>query len=177
MKVLFEKEVIEYINLPSIPKKEWNGKDSFKDGVAVLDLFDGNKAYAVCTFDSESDKKPRIKKVFCVETFTAIGNIYVVPSYMDNDTTNADLDSESIKRAEQLAEEAKELENEGTVDENPMERLPEWIFPEINSKQEAEAWLRNFQSRNKQKGRIPTTDENIKLRLFSIYTELQKKQK
>jgi hypothetical protein len=88
-----------------------------------------------------------------------------------------DLDEQSKKKAEQMLKEAQELETEGTKEENPMENLPEWIFPEIENKEQAVAWLKNFQSRNKQKGRIPTTDENIKLRLFSIYSELQKKQK
>jgi hypothetical protein len=88
-----------------------------------------------------------------------------------------DLDEQSKKKVQQVLDEAKEIENEGTKDENPMANLPEWIFSEIHSKEEAVAWLKNFQSRNKQKGRIPTTEENIKLRLFSIYSELQKKQK
>ena len=53
----FEKEVVSYLNIPNIPKKEWNGKDSFQDGVAVLNLSSGQQAYAVCTFDKETDKK------------------------------------------------------------------------------------------------------------------------
>jgi hypothetical protein len=93
------------------------------------------------------------------------------------DVKDMDLDEQSKKKAEQMLKEAHELEIEGTKEENQMENLPEWIFPEIENKEQAVAWLRNFQSRNKQKGRIPTTDENIKLRLFSIYSELQKKQK
>ena len=34
----FEKEVIKYLNIPSIPKKEWDGKSSFSKGVALLEL-------------------------------------------------------------------------------------------------------------------------------------------
>ena len=172
MKILFEKEVIKHLGLPSIPKKSWNGKDSFKDGVAVLDLFDDSKAYAVCTFDKETDKEPRIKKVFCVEPFNAVEDVYVVPSYMDNDTTDVDLDSESKKRAEQLAAEAKELENQGTVEEaiEDANKLPEWIFPEIQNIEQAQAYLREYNRMNRiKKGKIPTNEETIKMRLYSIY--------
>lgn len=172
MEILFEKEVIKHLGLPSIPKKTWNGKDSFKDGVAVLELFDNSKAYAVCTFDKESDKEPRIKKVFCIEPFKNVGEIYVVPSYMDNDTTDVDLDSESKRKAEQLAAEAMELENEGTVDEAIEEanKLPEWIFPEIQNREQAMAYLREYNRMNGiKKGKVPTNDETIKMRLYNIY--------
>ena len=178
MEILFEKEVIKHLGLPSIPKKQWNGKDSFKDGVAILDLFDNTKAYAVCTFDKETDKEPRIKKVFCVEPFKAVCEIYVVPSYMDNDTTDVDLDSESKKKAEQLAAEAKELENEGTVDEaiENANKLPEWIFPEIQNIEQAQAYLREYNRMNGiKKGKVPTNEETIKMRLYNIYMSNKKR--
>lgn len=170
--VEYEKEVVAYLNLPSLPKKEWNQQDSFKDGVAVVSLSLGRLAYAVCTFDKETDKEPRIKKVFGIEPFTSIEKVFVVPSYMDNDTSDADLDAESKKRAEQLAEEAKELENQGTVEEaiEDANKLPEWIFDEIHNKEEATAWLKQYNIRNKiKKGKVPTNEETIKLRLYNIY--------
>lgn len=170
--VEYEKEVVAYLNLPSLPKKEWNQQDSFKDGVAVVSLSLGRLAYAVCTFDKETDKEPRIKKVFGIEPFTSIEKVFVVPSYMDNDTSDADLDAESKKRAEQLAEEAKELENQGTVDEaiEDANKLPEWIFDEIHNKDEAIAWLKQYNIRNKiKKGKVPTNEETIKMRLYNIY--------
>lgn len=179
METLFEKEVIKHLNLPSIPVKEWDGKSSFSKGVALLSLRGEREAYAVASFDADVDKKPNIVKVFGIEPFVNIKKVFVVPTYMttEEEIKDMDLDEQSKKKVQQVLNEAREIENEGTEDENPMAKLPEWIFPEINSKQEAEAWLRNFQSRNKQKGRIPTTEENIKLRLYSIYTELQKKTK
>ena len=170
--VEYEKEVVAYLNLPSLPKKEWNQRDSFKDGVAVVGLSLGRLAYAVCTFDKETDKEPRIKKVFGIEPFTSIEKVFVVPSYMDNDTSDADLDAESKKRAEQLAEEAKELENQGTVDEaiEDANKLPEWIFPEIHNIEEAQAYLREYNRINRiKKGKIPTNEETIKMRLYNIY--------
>lgn len=177
--IRFEKEIITFLDIPSIPKKEWDGKSSFAKGVAVLEMRDGNESYGVCTFDADVDKKPNIVKVFGIEPFANIKQIFVVPAYMttEDEIKNMDLDEQSKKKVQQVLDEAKEVENEGTKEENPMANLPEWIFEEIHSKDEAVAWLKNFQSRNKQKGRIPTTDENIKLRLFSIYSELQKKQK
>lgn len=179
METLFEKEVIKHLNLPSIPVKEWDGKSSFSKGVALLSLRGEREAYAVASFDADVDKKPNIVKVFGIEPFVNIKKVFVVPAYMttEEEIKDMDLDEQSKKKVQQVLNEAREIENEGTEDENPMANLPEWIFPEINSKQEAEAWLRNFQSRNKQKGRIPTTEENIKLRLYSIYTELQNKTK
>ena len=133
--VEFEKEVVTYLNIPSIPKKEWNQTDSFQCGVAVINLSLGRQAYAVCSFDKETDKEPRITKVFGVEPFGSIDKVFVVPAYMDNNTVDADLDAESKKRAEQLAAEAQELENEGVVDEaiQKADELPEWIFDEIHN--------------------------------------------
>ena len=178
--ILFENEIIKHLNLPSIPKKEHDGVATFTKGVAVIELQGERYAYAVCRFDKDKgDTKPVVIKTFGIEPFVGIKKVFIVPNYMTNieDVKDMDLDEQSKKKVEQILKEAQELETEGTKEENPMENLPEWIFPEINSKNEAVAWLRNFQSRNKQKGRIPTTDENIKLRLFSIYSELQKKQK
>lgn len=168
----FEKEVIAYLNLPSIPRKEWNQIDSFQSGVAVVNMSLGRQAYAVCTFNKDEDKEPRIKKVFGIEPFTGIEKVFVVPSYMDNDTTEVDLDAESKKRAEQLAAEAQELENNGVLDEAVKEadKLPEWIFDEIHNLSEAQAWLKQYNIRNGiRKGKIPTSEETIKMRLYNIY--------
>jgi hypothetical protein len=174
----FEKEIIAYLNIPSIPKKEWNGKDSFQYGVAILNLATNRQAYAACSFDKETDSKPQIRKVFCVEPFNGIDKVFVVPSYMDNDTTDADLDSESKKRAEQLAAEAEELENKGTVEEavENANKLPEWIFDEIHNMSEAQAWLKQYNIRNGiKKGKVPTNEETIKMRLYNIYMSNKKR--
>ena len=170
--VEFEKEVVTYLNIPSIPKKEWNQTDSFQCGVAVINLSLGRQAYAVCSFDKETDKEPRITKVFGVEPFGGIDKVFVVPAYMDNNTTDVDLDTESKKRAEQLAAEAQELENQGTTEEaiEKANELPEWIFDEIHNKEEAIAWLKQYNVRNKiKKGKVPTNEETIKMRLYNIY--------
>ena len=178
--IQFEQEVIKALGLPSIPKKEWDGKSSFDKGVAVLKMRDEREAYGVCSFDAQADKSPRVVRVFGIEPFIGVGKVFVVPSYMtsEEEIKDMDLDEQSKKKVEQILGEAKELENEGVKSDVPsMEDLPEWIFPEIENREQALAWLKNFQSRNKHKGRIPTTDENIKLRLYSIYVEQQKKMK
>lgn len=97
----YEEEIIGYLGLPSIPKKKWNGKDSFHRGVAVTQLkFSKQLAYAVCTFDNERDKEPRVVKVFSSEIFTLPTNadIFIVPDYMETNVADADLDDESKKK-------------------------------------------------------------------------------
>lgn len=178
--VQYEKEICAFLGIPSIPKREWNKKSSFKDGVAIVNLStEGFQAYAACTFDAEVDKEPRIKKVFSTEQFTSIERIFVVPSYMDLNTEDADLDDASKEAAQRLAEEAKELteeqsESDAMVEE--MQQLPEWVFPEINDKEQAIAWLRQYNQANKIKGKVPTNEETIKMRLLNIYYSQKKKQ-
>lgn len=165
-----EKEICLYLNLPSIPKKRWDGKSGFKNGVGILNLQYGEQAYAVCRYDEEVDEEPQVIKVFANEPYTTLDKVFVVPNYMDLDVESADLDEESKKAAERLAEEARELakEDEGmkvVVPENP------WVFDEIHDMEEAQAFIRNYNSRNRIKGKIPNKEETIKLRLLAIYQE------
>lgn len=170
--VLFEHEVTEYLGLPGIPRKEWNGRDAFAKGVALLDLTDGREAYAVATYDTEKDEAPRVVKVFGIEPFRGVKQILVVPNYMTSmeEVEGMDLDAESKKKVKEILREAEEMENEGVKEKDAMEGLPEWVFDEIHSREEAEAWLRNYNQANRIRGRIPTTDETLKLRLYAIYT-------
>lgn len=96
----------------------------------------------------------------------------------EEEVKDMDLDEQSKKKVEQILSEANELENEGVKSDVPaMEDLPEYIFPEIHNKQEAEAWLRRYNSINKIKGKLPQSEETLKLRLYSIFVEQQKKMK
>lgn len=170
--IIYKDEVLNYLNIPSIPLKEWNGKDSFESGVAVVNMYGGVQGYAVCSFDDECDTTPRITKVFGIERFDSIEKVYVVPFYMDNNIADADLDSESKRRAEMLAAEVDALEKEGTVDESieNANKLPEWIFPEIGNKEQAIAYLKEYNRMNGiKKGKIPSNEETIKMRLYNIY--------
>ena len=179
--IKFEKEVCEYLQIPSIPKKEWNKKDSFKKGVAVVRLAVSGVGYAVCTYDEDDDIEPRIIKSFASEPFYEIEKIFVVPNYMntsEKDIKEMDLDDESKKKAELLVKEAQELT--ATSKENKeieeMQKLPEWIFPEIENREQAIAWLQNYNNRNhNKKGKIPTNEETIKMRLLNIYSQMKNK--
>lgn len=171
----FENEILGYLNLPSLPKKEWNGKSSFARGVAIVNQKSGRQAFAVASFDAENDKEVRIRKAFGYEPFTSIDKVFVVPDYMENDNiADADLDEQSKQKAMELAAEAQEIENEG-VDDNTMHVTSEWVFPEIENKEQAIAWLQAYNAKNKIKGRVPQKEDVLKMRLYSIYTEQQKK--
>lgn len=180
MEIYFEKDICEYLSLPSIPKKKWDGKSSFTSGVAITKIACGNLAYAVCTFDADNDKEPRVIKAFSQEMFFGIEEVFVVPQYMETDVDDMDLDEESKKAAQLLAQEAKELYNNDMGEDakkiDEMKNLPEWIFPEISNKEEARAWLTHYNSMNRVKGRVPENEETIKMRLLNIYYSQKKKE-
>jgi len=175
MGIRFEKEVCQYLSLPSIPLKEWDGKSSFKDGVAVTKLSLGDLAYAVCTFNADTDKEPRIKKVFAEERFSGIDKIFVVPSYMDTkDIENADLDEQSKEAAERLAQETEEMtetpENEEKVE------MPEYFFDHIHNDEEAIAFITAYNRDNNIRGAVPSKHETLVMRLGVIFNDMKKKQ-
>jgi len=171
--ISFEKEVCEYLNLPKLPIKEWDGESGFEKGVAVLEKKFGDKAYAVSSFNPQNENKPRIVKVFDCEQFINIEKIFVVPEYMETDVQDADLDEESKKKAEELAKEAEEVENDGT----PQIKLPDnpYFFDFIHNDDEAIAYIDAYNKKNKiQGGKLPKKHESILNRLLVIYTEMQK---
>lgn len=177
--IKFENEICDYLSLPSIPLKAWGGTQAFHDGVAVVEMRDGTEAYAVATFDPEKDSSPKIKKTFSLEPFVRIKDVFVVPNYMDiSDIDNADLDSESKKAAERLASEVKELEEDGVESDKmkEMKSLPEWVFPEVSNVEQAIAYIKAYNKRNKIRNtKISKNEETLKLRLLAIYNEINKK--
>ena len=179
MGIRFEKEVCNYLNIPSIPLKEWNKKDSFKDGVAITKLLLGDLAYAVCTFNADTDKEPRIKKVFAEERFCGIDKIFVVPSYMDTkDIENADLDEQSKEAAERLAKETEELTETPENDEEEKVKMPEneYFFDHIHNDEEAIAFITAYNRDNNIRGAVPSKHETIVMRLGVIFNDIKKKQ-
>lgn len=173
--VLFEKEICEFLRLPSIPKKGWNGQTSFKNCVAVVKTLSGFEAYTVASFDAEKDEKPRVVKAFGQEQFGSVEKVYVVPEYMDvDDIKNTDLDEESKKHAEELAKEAEEIENEG-VEEDVKEPENEYFFDHITNDEEARAYIEAYNKANKLRARVPKTHEGLIMRLSVIYSETNKK--
>ena len=172
--ISFEKEVCSYLNIPSLPKKEWDGKSSFKNAVATIKLGGSRLAYAVASYDEVKDDAPRVVKSFMTEPFYGIDKIFVVPSYMDTDVDNMDLDEQSKNAAEDLKKEADELENQG-ADENMEVPENEYCFDHIHNDEEAIAFIEAYNRENNIKGAIPKKHESIIARLTVIYAESLKK--
>lgn len=178
-KILFEKEVCDFLKIPSIPLKEWNQKDSFKDGVAITNLTLGRQAYAVCAFNSETDREPRIKKVFAQEPFGGIEKVFVVPSYMNTgDIEQADLDEQSKEAAKRLEEEANSLvEHNNNDTEELLMPQNEYFFDHIHNDDEAIAFITAYNRDNGIKGAIPTKHDTLVMRLGVIYSDITRKNK
>lgn len=179
--IQYTKEILQHLSIPSIPVREWDGKTSFKQGVAVTTLAFEQKAYAVCTYDCEKDEFPRIIKTFAREPFFDIEKIFVIPAFMNTDVETMDLDDESKKAADLLAQEVNEMTQQETQEEkeiNEMQQLSEWIFPEIENSEQARAWIQAWNNKNHiKRGKIPTNEETLKLRLLAIWNEINKKTK
>ena len=155
--VQYENEICQYLGIPSIPKRKWDGKQSFLRGCATIVHDDGSKSYAVATFDNEQHNEPRILKVFSLERYVDVHEIFVVPPYMDTNVDDMDLDEESKEKAKILVDEAKELEVNGS----------EQDFDEPKNEY--------FFDNKKPKGGVPRTHEGLIVRLSVIYNELNKK--
>lgn len=173
MNIEFEKEVCEWLTIPSIPKKEWDGNSSFKYGVAVINQKGNEKAYAVASFDADKDAKPRIIKVFGCLPFTDTCTIYVVPSYIDNDVDKWDVDDASKDAAKMIINEAKDMEDE--MAEKVEIPQNEYFFDHIHNDEEAKAFIKSYNQSNRVSGRVPSNHESIVLRLGVIWAEQTKK--
>lgn len=174
-----ENEVCQYLGIPSIPKKKWDGKSGFKQGVGIVNLLTGRQAYVVVTFDEEKDTDCRVVKVFSLEQFKlekfAVDNVFVVPDYMDTNVENMDFDEKSKEAAKALVNEALDLENEDTAASKVELPKNEYYFPNVTSDEEGIAYIKSYNAANKIKGRIPDTHEGIVMRLSVIHSELNKK--
>lgn len=173
--IKFEKDACNYLRLPSVPKKEWDGKSSFSFGVAVAETRTGDECYVVVSFDATENTEPQVKKVFGYDIIKSVKKIFVVPEYMDDSNVEQmDLDEESKKRVLEISKEAKEVENEGVQDKVDMPEN-EWFFDVIHDKEEAIAWLKEYYKVNKIKSAVPKKEETIKMRLGVIWAEQNNK--
>lgn len=164
--MLYEKEICNYLNIPSIPKKEWDGKKPFKLACGIVSLIGNMQAYAVFGFN-EKEGKPFVKKVFGEERIMHIGEIYPVPDYMDMQSIeNWDVDDESKNAATILANEAMEMEQKKPKEK---EELKEWFFDEIHNIEEARAWVAAYKRRNRIKGSVPKNEDALKNYLYVLY--------
>lgn len=173
MIIRFEKEVCDFLKLPSIPIKEWDGKSAFEKGVAVINMAYDEKGYAVAKFNPEKDEKPAIVKVFSSDMFFDVEKVFIVPDYMETNVEHADLDDESKKKAEELAKEAEEIENEGAGEEMQLPENP-YLFDNITNDEEAIAFITAYNQKNGIKGAVPKKHETILNRLLVIYSEQKK---
>lgn len=176
--ILCENEVCKYLGIPNIPKKKWDGKSGFKKGVGIVDLMSGNKAYVSVTFNPEKDKSCKVVKVFINEQFSNVDNdeIFVVPDYMDTNVENMDFDEKSKEAAQALVNEALDLENADTAASKVELPENEYYFDNIHDDEEAQAFIKSYNSTNKVRGgKVPTTHEGIIMRLSVIYSELNSK--
>jgi hypothetical protein len=134
----------------------------------------GEESYAVATFNPECDEIPRIKKAFGLEPYFEIGDIFVVPAYMNEDVESFDLDDESKKAAQRLIEEAHELEMEGVESKKVEMPKNEYFFDNIHNDEEAIAFIKSWNKSNRIKGRIPTDHETILMKLSVMWADAQR---
>jgi len=168
-KIGLGEKVFPFLNIPKCPKKEWDGKESFAFGVAVVHRTIGTEEYAVCKFDSEKEEKPRIIKDFGHSSFDGIITIYPVPAYLDEDVESFDLDDASKQAVKDAIEDKKAIIESSK--EKVKEEICEWGYEFIHSKEEAIAYLKTL----KLKGKIPEREDAIKSKLQLLFREENKK--
>ena len=174
--IQYETEILKHFKIPAIPLKKWDGVSSFKDGVAVVELAYNGDAYAACTFDADTDKSPRIVKVFAQEQFTKLIDVFVVPSYMDTEVEDSDLDDDSKDAAKRLIEEADDAMG-GSDAKTEIEKIGEqheYFFDNIHNDEEATAFISSYNKQNGIRGNAPRKHETIIARLAVIYADIQK---
>lgn len=165
--MMYENEMLAYLNIPKVPKKEWDGKTPFKNGVGVASTNVGD-VFVVVGYSEDDENNLKIRKVFGLEPITGIAKVFPIPDYMDMDVDAWDVDEESKEQAKQIAKEVTEMETE-SVDEEPKEKLSEWYFDEIHNIDEARAWVAAYRKRNRIKGSTPKTEDALKNYLYVLY--------
>lgn len=174
-----ENEICQFLGIPSIPKKKWDGKSGFKRGVGIVNLLTGGQAYVVVTFDPNKDEDCRVIKVFTHEQFSVgkfqTDDVFVIPEYMDTDVDNMDFDENSKQAAEALVNEALDLENVDSAEQKVELPENEYFFDNIHNDDEAMAFIKSYNTSNKVRGKVPTTHETIVMRLSVIYSEINGK--
>lgn len=160
----YEKEALDYLQLPKMLKNQWDKKTHFDDGIAIVKTMTGQFNCAICRY-AEKDDKPMIKKVFCGEPFGEIVEIYPMPKYMESDISKmAFEDSESEEAMKALIQERDEKIHEGVEKEvDELDNL-EWHTSSVHNREEAMAWLRGKGI----KGAMPKSDAALKMKIYSV---------
>ena len=174
MDCIFNKsDVCEYLKIPSIPNKRWDGKKPFNKGVAVIEHKNGEKSYAVAAYNDET-KSAYVKKVFSFVPFVKVIDVFIIPDYMSSlsDVAEMDLDETSKKAAEEILNEASEIHEIIKEEKNDKN---EYYFDFIKNDSEAKAFIESYNKNNKIKGRVPTSHEGLVMRLSVIYADKKNK--
>jgi hypothetical protein len=165
----FFNNVCKHLNIPRLPKKEWDGTTPFDNGVALIKRIYGNEDYAICGYDPDKNSAPVVKKDFGIEPFIEILSIWPIPDYMDTNIDDMDLDEESKENMKALLEEKEEESVQAIVAvEDPLEKLPEWIYENIHNVQEAQAIIRTY---GNAKGKISSNEDVLKSKLYDLYVK------
>lgn len=76
-----------------------------------------------------------------------------------------------------MANEADELENEGVESNGNIVNTNEYFFDNIHNDDEAIAFIKAYNKRNKINGKVPKNHDTIVMRLGVIFADMEKKNK
>lgn len=165
-----ENEVCKHLAIPSIPKKEWDGKSHFKRGVGIVEMDDGNESCVVVRF-MDDDKEPCVIKTFDTFPFVRLKSVFVIPQYMvQPDYDNMNLEPQSVEKMKLLEQEAQELEQED-LSEDVEKKEHEYYFSHIHNDDEAKAYIKAYNKQNKINAKTPKSHQDILMRLSVIWME------
>jgi hypothetical protein len=92
------------------------------------------------------------------------------------DIENADLDEQSKKAAERLAQETEELAETSENEEKVEMPENEYFFDHIHNDEEAIAFITAYNRDNNIRGAVPSKHETLVMRLGVIFNDMKKKQ-
>lgn len=167
------KQVLLTLQIPSLPKRTWDGESEFNKGICLVRRMSGRENYAICRFNKDLDERPKVIQDFSLETFVEVLTCYPIPDYAETDIENMQFDSEDSKEAmQELLEEKEEEVMKGVNKEE--EVLPEWIYPFIKTQAEAIAYLKSKKVRNAHS--LKDADA-IKAKLYVMYMDEKENKK
>lgn len=162
-------ECLKELSLPALPNKKWDGQTPFTKGICFIERISGHQSYAICKFNEQTQRADVVQD-FTTGTIKNIVDIYPVPDYLDTNLDQMDFEDEESR----IAMEELILESEDKVmeDIDPEQKLSQWVFPHINTKEEAIAYLRKYKVKGSQA--LSNTD-SIKAKLYVLWEDQNKK--
>lgn len=162
-------DCLKALTLPSLPKKEWDGESPFTKAVCMIERISGHLSYVIGKYIEET-KQVKIIQDFEMGTIKTILRVYPVPDYLDSNVDNMDFEDEDSREA--MEELLSQSEEQVMEDVEPEEKLSEWVFPHINNKEEAIAYLRRYKV---QSAHLLKDPDAIKAKLFILWEDQKKK--